>query len=146
MGRIVKMMAAKTSLQKVFHNQIHTPHELFNYCSGNIHNIAFFHVQEEQILSSRRNLQNDLISQIQYQALQLITVSSHWTPGQLLQLLLFCHIFHNTPSKRSLKLNSKDILVFQMIHVHMYCLWVWWSLMVWYCARRQECMFYDKFI
>jgi hypothetical protein len=42
MGETLKRLATKTSLQTVYNNQIQTPHELFNYCSSNIHNIAFF--------------------------------------------------------------------------------------------------------
>jgi hypothetical protein len=33
-----------------------TPHELFNYCSTNIHSITLFCVQEEQILNYREGL------------------------------------------------------------------------------------------
>jgi hypothetical protein len=43
-GGTVKRLAAKTSLQKVYTNQIQTPHDLFNCCSSNIHNITFFYV------------------------------------------------------------------------------------------------------
>jgi hypothetical protein len=50
----VKRLAANTSLQEVYINQIQTPHELFNYCSSNIHNITFFYVQEEQILNCKK--------------------------------------------------------------------------------------------
>jgi hypothetical protein len=32
-------------------NQIRTPQELFNYCSSNIHNIAFFYVEEDKFLT-----------------------------------------------------------------------------------------------
>jgi hypothetical protein len=49
-GGTVYRLAAKTSLQKVYNNQIQTPHELFNYYS-NKQNIKFFYVQEEQILN-----------------------------------------------------------------------------------------------
>jgi hypothetical protein len=45
-GGMVKRLAAKRSLQKVYNNQIRTLHNLFNYCSCNIHNITFFYVQE----------------------------------------------------------------------------------------------------
>jgi hypothetical protein len=56
MGGTLKRLAAKTSLQKVYNNQIQTAHELFNYCSSNIHNITFFHVKEEQILNCKKEL------------------------------------------------------------------------------------------
>jgi hypothetical protein len=55
-GGTVKRLAAKTSLQKVYNNKIQTPHELFNYCNSNIHNITFFYVQEEQILNKKKEL------------------------------------------------------------------------------------------
>jgi hypothetical protein len=38
----VKRLALKKNLQKVYSNQIQLPHELFTYCSSNIHNITFF--------------------------------------------------------------------------------------------------------
>jgi hypothetical protein len=57
---------------------------------------------------------------VQYQKLELIIISSHWTPGQSLQLLLSTHSFLNTPNNRSLKLNSKDIPVSQMIIISWY--------------------------
>jgi hypothetical protein len=52
----LKRVAAKASLQKVYNNQIQTPHELFNYCSSDIHNITLFYVQEEQILNCKKEL------------------------------------------------------------------------------------------
>jgi hypothetical protein len=52
----VKRLVAKTSLEKVYNNQIQTYHELFNYCSSNIHNITFFYVQEEQILNYKKEV------------------------------------------------------------------------------------------
>jgi hypothetical protein len=52
----VKRLAAKTSLRKGHNNQIQTPHELFNYCSSNIHSIIFFYVQEERILNYKKEL------------------------------------------------------------------------------------------
>jgi hypothetical protein len=56
MGGTVKWLAAKTSLQKVYSNQIQTHPELFNYCGSNIQNITFFYVQEEQILNKNKEL------------------------------------------------------------------------------------------
>jgi hypothetical protein len=49
----VKRLAAKASLQTEYNNQIQKPHELFNYCSSNIHNIKLFYVQEEKILKKK---------------------------------------------------------------------------------------------
>jgi hypothetical protein len=56
MGGTVKRLTAKTSLQKVYKNQIKTPHEVFNYCSSNIDNITFFYVQEEHIHNYKKEL------------------------------------------------------------------------------------------
>jgi hypothetical protein len=55
MGETVKRLAAETSVQTVYKNQIGTPHKLFNYCSSNIH-IIFFFIQEEQILNRKKEL------------------------------------------------------------------------------------------
>jgi hypothetical protein len=52
----VKRLAAKANLQRMYNNQIQTPHKLFNYCSSNIHKITFFYVQEEQILNYKKDL------------------------------------------------------------------------------------------
>jgi hypothetical protein len=51
--RVIRL-AAKTSLQRVYNNQIQTPPELFNYCSSNIQNTAFIYVQEEQFLNKEK--------------------------------------------------------------------------------------------
>jgi hypothetical protein len=56
MGGTVKRLAAKTSLHKVYSNQIQTPRELFNYCSSSIYNITLFYDQEEQILNYKKEL------------------------------------------------------------------------------------------
>jgi hypothetical protein len=81
MGGTVKRLAAKTSLQKVYNNQIQTPHELFNYCSRNICNMTLFYVQENKFLTIRRNLQNDLLKRLKSNSTdilvsQTITISS----------------------------------------------------------------------
>jgi hypothetical protein len=90
MGGAVKRLAAEASLQTVYSNQIQTSPELFNYCSSNTYNIISLYVQEWQLLTIKRNLQYYLISQLQYQELEFITVSRYWTPGQSLQLRLLC--------------------------------------------------------
>jgi hypothetical protein len=56
----VKRLAENASVQRVYSNQTQTPHELFNYCSSNIHNITFFYVQEEQILNYKKEIADRL--------------------------------------------------------------------------------------
>jgi hypothetical protein len=55
-GGTMKRLAAKTSLQKVYNNQIQTPHELFSYWCSNMHNMTFFSIQEEKILNYKMEL------------------------------------------------------------------------------------------
>jgi hypothetical protein len=55
-GGAVKRLAAKANLHTTCNNQIQTPHELFNYCKSNTHNIKFSCDQEEQILKYKHKL------------------------------------------------------------------------------------------
>jgi hypothetical protein len=53
-GGTMIRLAANASLQRVYNNQIQTPHELLNYCSSNIN-------KKNKFSAMRRNLQVDLI-------------------------------------------------------------------------------------
>jgi hypothetical protein len=114
-GEIVKRLAVKTSLHKVYNNQIQTPPELFNYCSSNIHNITFFCVQEEQIFNKNKEIAERfdiavaLLGIQAYHCLKLLNSTEITTAVTLLSTSFTTHLI------KYLKSNSTDILVSQMI-------------------------------
>jgi hypothetical protein len=61
-------------------------------------------------------LQNDLILHLQYQEIELITVSSHWTPA----VTFLSTSFTTHQITKNLESNSTDILPSQMIMTSTY--------------------------
>jgi hypothetical protein len=52
----VNRLVAKASLSVLYKNQIIPPHEPFNSCNSNIHNITFFMSKKIKFLTIRKNL------------------------------------------------------------------------------------------
>src|SRR5215469_12071295 len=58
-GGTTKQLAARTSLQHPYENQILTPEDLFNFCNANINGIKFFFISKEEVeeeKASRRKI------------------------------------------------------------------------------------------
>jgi hypothetical protein len=76
-GGPMKRLAAKASLQRMYNNKIQT---LMNYsitAAAIYTTLHSFMSKKNKFLTKRRSLQNDLILHLQYQEIELITVSSH---------------------------------------------------------------------
>jgi hypothetical protein len=130
----------------VYNNQIQTPHELFNYCSSNIHNITFFCDQEEQILNYKKELAElfnitDAIPGTQtYHCLKPLDSRTI-----IIAVTFLSTAFTTHQNNKNVKLNSTDTLVSQMILISSYITSEydghWWLGIV---QERQDHMFYVK--
>jgi hypothetical protein len=100
----------------VYNNQIQTPHKLFNYCS-NIHNITFFYVQEEQILNYKKELAEWFVI-----AVAIAGTGTYCFKPLNSKAIKTAVTFLSTSftTHQTNKLNSTDILVFQMIMISSY--------------------------
>jgi hypothetical protein len=75
-GGTVKRLAEKTSLQKVYINQIHIPHEL-TITAAATYIMWHSFKSKNKFLTFRSNLQIDLTSHLQIREFNLIIISCH---------------------------------------------------------------------
>jgi hypothetical protein len=117
-------------------------------CNSNVHNITFFYVQEKQILiykelADRFAMAVAIPGTRAYHCFRALNSRSVTTAGaSLLTSFTTYQITTNTRVKQHRHTAfSNDYAIF------IYCLWLWWSLVVGYCSKkRQDHMFYVKFM
>jgi hypothetical protein len=93
--KAVKGLAAKANLQRVCSNQ--TLHELFNYCSSNVHSITLFYVQEEQILNYKKEVAERFDIAVAILGTQIYHCFNPLNSRAITTSVTFLSTFHSTP-------------------------------------------------